>query len=326
MTTGIGLFSGGLDSILAVRVLQEQNIDIVAVCFITPFFGAETAKKAAEQLKISLHIADITEKHLEMLKNPKHGYGRNMNPCIDCHALMFNHAGQMMDKLAADFLFSGEVLGERPMSQNKNSLRTVAGESGFGEHIIRPLSALLLPVTKPEEEGIVDRKKLLDIKGRSRKPQLKLVKQFGITYYPGPAGGCLLTDPSFSRRLRDLLENNSASARRDFDLLSVGRHFRINSKIKIIVGRNEIENKKIMLLSLEGDTIITPDDVPGPVVIIPHGAGLDDKTVKLASSICARYSDAEKGTETMVTVFHNNLAKRTQSPICPEQLVQQLII
>ncbi|MCP4714583.1 MAG: tRNA 4-thiouridine(8) synthase ThiI, partial [Deltaproteobacteria bacterium] len=150
MTLGIGLFSGGLDSILAVKVLQEQDIHIELISFITPFFGPQAAQKAIHQLNVPLHIIDITDIHLAMLKDPKHGYGRNMNPCIDCHALMFNQAGRMMQKLGADFLFSGEVLGERPMSQNKQALRVVAKESGFEEVILRPLSARLLPETAPE--------------------------------------------------------------------------------------------------------------------------------------------------------------------------------
>ena len=239
MVTGIGLFSGGLDSILAVRLLQHQNIHIEAVSFVTPFFVPEQAKKSVEQLGVPLHIIDISEKHIEMLKNPKHGYGRNMNPCIDCHTLMFNQAGKLMKKRGANFLFSGEVLGERPMSQNKNSLKIVARESGFEEFIIRPLSARLLPVTKPEKEGVVDREKLLDIQGRSRKRQIELIKQFGIAYYPEPAGGCKLTDLAFSNRLKDLLKNNEKMLKRDLELLSVGRHLRINSNVKIIVGKNK---------------------------------------------------------------------------------------
>ena len=192
MTIGIGLFSGGLDSILAVRVLQEQNIHIEAVTFVTPFFGAEKAREAAARLSVSLHILDITEKHFEMLKNPRYGYGKNMNPCIDCHGLMFNQAGELMQKMGGHFLFSGEVLGERPMSQNKNSLNSVANLSGFANYILRPLSALLRPETKPEREGLVDRSMLLDIRGRSRKPQIELAARYGIIQYPEPQGAASL--------------------------------------------------------------------------------------------------------------------------------------
>jgi tRNA U34 2-thiouridine synthase MnmA/TrmU len=201
MSTGVGLLSGGLDSILAICVLREQNIRIEAVAFITPFFGPGNAQKAVKMLNVPLHVVDITDVHLQMLKKPKHGYGSGMNPCIDCHALMFREAGKLMQQWGADFLFSGEVLGERPMSQNKQSLRVVARDSGFEEYIIRPLSAKLLPITKPEHEGKVDRERLLDIQGRSRKRQMELAKQYGITEYPEPAGGCRLTEPNFSKRL-----------------------------------------------------------------------------------------------------------------------------
>ena len=325
MVTGIGLFSGGLDSILAVRLLQHQNIHIEAVSFVTPFFVPEQAKKSVEQLGVPLHIIDISEKHIEMLKNPKHGYGRNMNPCIDCHALMFNQAGWLMKKKGASFLFSGEVLGERPMSQNKNSLKVVARESGFEEFIIRPLSARLLPVTKPEKEGLVDREKLLDIHGRSRKRQIELTKQLGITHYPDPAGGCRLTDPAFSNRLRDLLKNNKKTLKRDMELLSVGRHLRINRNVKIIVGRNEKENARIESLSEKGDIILTIEDIPSPIVIIP--CGTDDDTVSLAASICVRYSDSQGDEPVLVSVLQDNMVKgKVYASACSQELLKDFII
>jgi tRNA U34 2-thiouridine synthase MnmA/TrmU len=330
MVKGIGLFSGGLDSILAVRLLQEQNIQIEAVSFVTPFFGPEKAKKAAELLSVILHIIDITEIHLQMLKNPKHGYGRNMNPCIDCHALMFNQAGHLMEKIGGDFLFSGEVLGERPMSQNKNALRTVARESGFEDFIIRPLSARLLPVTKPESEGLVDRERLYDIEGRSRKRQIEFARQFGITYYPTPAGGCLLTDSYFSNRLRDLLNSTGIKNKRDFELLSVGRHFRINDTIKIIAGRNEKDNEKILSLSEEGDVILTIEDIPGPVVIITCGADKDTmnfyEVVKFAAEICVQYSDALGSDPVPVSVFHDNSVEKVYASACSRQLLEDLAV
>lgn len=325
MAAGIGLFSGGLDSILAVRILLEQNIQVEAISFVTPFFSAETAKKSVRQFDVPHHIIDITEQHLEMLKNPKHGYGRNMNPCIDCHALMFNQAGNLMKKMAADFLFSGEVLGERPMSQNINSLRTVARESGFAEFIIRPLSARLLSVSKPEKEGLVDRERLLALQGRSRKPQIELAKRFGITCFPAPAGGCKLTDPAFSNRLRDLLKNNAGRLiRRDFELLSFGRHLRICEGVKIIVGRNEKENEKILSLSEAGDVILTIEHIPSPVVIIPYGA--DQETVLQAASICVRYSDATGDKPVFVSVFRDNRVEKINAGACSQQTAKDLFV
>ena len=226
MVKAMGLFSGGLDSILAVKLLQEQHIEIELVSFITPFFNSRTAEKYSCLFNIPMHTLDLTKDLLQVIKNPKHGYGKNMNPCIDCHALMFKQAGYLMEQTGADFLFSGEVLGERPMSQNKQSLQVVARQSGFEDLILRPLSAKLLPVTKPESSGLVNREKLLDIKGRSRKKPMELTRYFGITEYPTPAGGCLLTDKHFSNRLRDLLAYDPETTHRNLELLSAGRHFR----------------------------------------------------------------------------------------------------
>lgn len=325
MVTGIGLFSGGLDSILSVRLLQQQNIRIEAVSFVTPFFGPETAIKAVKQLGIPHHIIDITEIHLPIVKNPRYGYGRNMNPCIDCHALMFNQAGELMKKKGAHFLFSGEVLGERPMSQNRNSLRTVARHSGFQEYILRPLSARLLPMTMPEQEGLVDREKLLDLQGRSRKPQIELAKQLGLTYFPGPAGGCRLTDPGFSNRLRDLLKNNEKADKRDMELLSLGRHLRISNKVKIIVGRNEKENDRLESLKEKGEIILSVEDIPGPLVIIPSGA--DDDAVSLAASVCVRYSDAPENKAVPVSVFMDNVAVgKVYASACSQDSLKKFII
>ena len=192
MTKALGLFSGGLDSILAALVLRRQGIEVAGVTFVTPFFGAEKALKSAAPLAIPLIVRDIGAVHLEMLKNPRYGYGRNLNPCIDCHALMFRLAAAMMADGGFDFLFSGEVLGQRPMSQNLNSLKAVAKASGAGDRILRPLSARLLPVTAMEKEGRVDRNQLLDIQGRSRRRQEELANEWGVKVYPAPGGGCLL--------------------------------------------------------------------------------------------------------------------------------------
>ena len=165
---------------LAVKVIQEQGIEVEGVTFETPFFNAEKARRTAEQIGIPLIVMDITEEHLEMLKAPRYGYGRNMNPCIDCHTLMLMTAGRKMEELRASFVFTGEVLGQRPMSQTKQSLHIVAKNSGYGEYILRPLSARLLPETIPEKEGKVDRGRLLDIQGRGRKRQIEMAKRYGI--------------------------------------------------------------------------------------------------------------------------------------------------
>ena len=207
----VALFSGGLDSILAVKLIQKQGIEVKGVNFITPFFGVEKTCLTIKNLDMDLEIIDITQELLKILRNPKHGLGKNMNPCIDCHTLMFKKAGEYMTRIGASFILSGEVLGERPMSQNRNSLSIIERESEFEGRILRPLSALLLAETIPEKKGLVNRNKLLDISGRSRKRQMKLAVEMGIEDYPSPAGGCKLTEPIFARRLGDLFNQESFS-------------------------------------------------------------------------------------------------------------------
>jgi len=301
VTTGIALFSGGLDSILAVKVIEQQNIKVEAITFVTPFFGPEIAQRSIKDTNATLHIVDISERHFEMLKNPPHGYGKNMNPCIDCHALMFKCAGEMMKELNADFIFSGEVLGERPMSQNRNSLQIVSKYSGIKDHILRPLSARLLPQTEPEIQGLVDVSKLPEIKGRSRKPQIALAKEFGITDYPEPAGGCKLTDAAYSKKLKHLLEHKKNVERKDLELLSTGRHFFTKNQVKIIVGRDEKDNNKIEALCGKDDILLTIEDIPGPTVIVPGGA--DNNSLEFAASICVSYSDTKPEEKASVSVL-----------------------
>jgi len=289
---GIALFSGGLDSIIAVKLIQEQGIEVTGLTFSTPFFGGRNARAAAEKINLPLDVLDITGKHLSMLKAPRYGYGRNMNPCIDCHTLMLKKAGERMQEFQADFIFTGEVLGQRPMSQTRQSLRLASKNSGFEPFILRPLSAKLLPVTRPEDEGKVDRTRLLDIQGRGRKKQMELAKHYGIKEYSNPAGGCLLTDPMFSRRLQDLFQRSPDARIRDIELLKYGRHFRIGEGIKVIVGRNQKDNEMLLKLSDDSDTVITVIDYPGPLTLVPSGC--DRKALGDAASLCVFYSDAPK--------------------------------
>lgn len=326
MTAGIGLLSGGLDSILAVRVLQEQGIHVEGVCFVTPFFGPEKAQLANLQLKIPLHILDITGIHLEMLKSPRYGYGKNMNPCIDCHGLMLRQAGGLMRELAAQFVFTGEVLGERPMSQNKNSLRSVEKLSGLQGLVLRPLSARLLPETLAEQQGLVDRGRLLAISGRSRKPQLELAEQYGITEFPEPAGGCLLTDPGYSRRLRDLMSRGAELSRRSLELLKVGRHLLLEDGTKIIAGRNEGENRRLEGLRQEGDALLAPaGDTPGPTVLVPGGG--PEAAIRFAAAVCARYCTSRAAGPVPVEVSGPG-EKRVIIPAdaCPQQEIAQRLL
>ncbi|RKY02262.1 tRNA 4-thiouridine(8) synthase ThiI [Candidatus Poribacteria bacterium] len=292
---GVGLLSGGLDSILAFRILQEQDIELLAVSFTTPFFEATRAIKAAEMLGVPIIVLDITEEYLEMLKAPKYGYGSQMNPCIDCHALMFRKAGRIMEEKGGDFLFSGEVLDERPFSQRRWALKAVEKLSGYEGYILRPLSAKLLPETIPEKEGKVDRERLLDLRGRSRKRQMELAERFGIKEYPSPAGGCRLTEPGFATRLKDLMENEEVLRVRDIELLKVGRHFRLAHGAKAIVGRNRFENEKLLnMVDRAQDVLIRVVGHKGPLTLVPRGVTVSKDRLLTAARICVRYSDAPK--------------------------------
>lgn len=268
------LFSGGLDSILATKILFNQKIDITVLGFKSYFFDVEKAKETAKDLKIKFKEIDFSKEHLQIIKNPKHGYGSSMNPCIDCHTLMLKIAKKMLTKEKADFVATGEVLGERPMSQNKNALDLIEKESSLTGYLLRPLSAKLLKPTIPEIKGLIDRKKLLDISGRSRKKQLSLVKKFKIKNFLFPAGGCLLTDPGFGKRLKDLFKIYPWCEGNDIEFLKIGRHFWMD-KTKIIIGRNHQENLKIKKLAQKGDILIELKKYPGPITLIRNYG--DDK-------------------------------------------------
>jgi tRNA U34 2-thiouridine synthase MnmA/TrmU len=294
------VFSGGLDSMLAAELIRAQGIDVLALFFETPFFTSEKAGKSARKIGLSFKVVNIAKRHLEIVKHPRHGYGNNMNPCIDCHALMFRIAGEMLEQEGAGFVFSGEVLGQRPMSQNKRSLSLIALESGLEGLLLRPLSAKSLPPTIPEEKGWVIRDLLMDFQGRSRKPQIELAKKLDISEYPSPAGGCLLTENAFSLRLKDLL-----SARHDFELreiefLKLGRHFRLDMQTKAIVGRNKQENEALAALANNRDIILVSMSVPGPTVLV--SGDYSNESLEMAAEITVAYSDAKVGENISVRV------------------------
>jgi len=296
----ISLFSGGLDSILAVKIIQNQGISVQGVTFETPFFSARKAQETARNIRLPLLVVDITDQHLAMIKAPRYGYGKNMNPCIDCHTLMLRTAGKIMEETDGDFILTGEVLGQRPMSQTRQSLSIVAKNSGYADYIIRPLSARLLGETRPEQEGKVDRRQMLAIQGRGRKAQLEMAKSYGVGYFPPPAGGCLLTDPMFAKRLKDLFALAPEHDIRDIELLKYGRHFRSGGAVKIIVGRNHKDNEAMQKLIREGDTVIGMVHVPGPLVLIPGGG--DENTMNNAARLCVLYSDAPENEEGLVNI------------------------
>ena len=310
----LGLCSGGLDSILAALVLRRQGIDVEWVVFETPFFSADKAQRAARLNRVPITVKHILPIYLEMLKNPPAGYGKQMNPCMDCHALMFKLAGEEMQARGFDFLFSGEVSGQRPMSQNKNSLRYVEKNSGFDGYIVRPLSAQNLPVTLPEKEGLVDREKLLNFSGRTRKPQLELAASLGVTDFPSPAGGCLLTEKGYTSRLRDLFKHQDTYRDKEFYLLSYGRHLRLNAGHKLIVGRSKLENQKIeALIDPVVDTEFRVQNWPGPVSLVPNGC--DDAAARQAAAICAGYSKAPSDKPAAVLVIQGD--RKTTLTVMP---------
>ena len=297
----LGLCSGGLDSILAALVLRRQGIAVEWVTFETPFFSADKARRAAEQTGVPLRVKNIFEPYLVMLKNPNCGYGQHMNPCMDCHALMFRLAAETMRQEGFDFLFSGEVLGQRPMSQTRSSLRYVEKHSGADGYILRPLSARRLPETRPEQEGLVDRGQLMELTGRSRKRQIQLAREWGVSEYPAPAGGCLLTDKGYSRRLKDLFEHGSEATENELHLLRYGRHFRLKDGTKVIVGRTQADNEKIQQYADPGrDTLMKVENCPGPLVLVPPGGGEGGRF--MAASLCVGYSRAPRNEPVPVRV------------------------
>jgi tRNA-specific 2-thiouridylase len=325
LTKAIGLLSGGLDSILATRLLQNQGIDILAISFQTPFFGIQRARNAAAQLQIPLQTIDISNEHLQLIRNPRYGFGKNMNPCIDCHIVMLKQAGRLLEREGCDFVYTGEVLGQRPMSQNKQALRLIARRSGYEDLILRPLSAKLLPETRPEREGKVDRENLLDIQGRSRKRQLELANRLGIRDFPDPAGGCLLTDPAFSRRLRDVIAHQEEVQIRDIELLKVGRQFRLDKGTKVVIGRYKEENERILELAKEGDVVAKVADYPGPIALIPGGTTKLSREV--AASLCVRYSDAPDDLSVSVLLEEKGRGEeRLELQACSRETCEELII
>lgn len=304
----VALLSGGLDSTLAIRLILDQGIEVEAITLTTPFClcsrGAgctNAAKRTAERLEIPLTALNVSKDFLRVVKDPKYGYGKNLNPCIDCRIMMHRRAKERLFEIGARFVITGEVLGQRPMSQHRRALGIIERESSLEGLVLRPLSAGLLSPTIPEKKGWVDRSMLLEIRGRSRREQIRLAAEYGIRDYPCPAGGCLLTDAGFSRRMRDLMRNSEISLR-DIDLLKVGRHFRLSPSSKVVIGRNEGENKRLAVLAGNGDVFFTPaKDVKGPM-----GVGRGDfleMEIDKSAALLARYCDRADGEDVAVEAW-----------------------
>lgn len=302
----VSLFSGGLDSQLAVCLIQKQGITVTGINFVTPFFGARQATlDAAKALDIELLTVDISADYLiNVLKNPVYGFGKNMNPCIDCHAFMLRNARKIMDDIGASFLITGEVLGQRPMSQNRSALNAVDKLSGQKGLIVRPLSGRLLGPTIPENEGWIERDMLLDISGRSRKRQMELADEFKIKEYPSPAGGCLLTEANYSQRLKYLLTIRPDAKSAELSILSWGRHFSIDDNL-LIIGRNQAENMKLQKAALPGDLLLEARDYPGPLALL-RTAGTKEPDLEYVSAIVARYCDGKNQDSVTVNIYSSD--------------------
>lgn len=306
----LGLCSGGLDSILAALVLKKQGLAVTWISFETPFFSAAKARRAAQQTGIPLIVEDITDPYLEMLKAPPCGYGQHLNPCMDCHALMFRLAGRYLATGEYHFLFSGEVLGQRPMSQTRPSLRYVEKHSGCDGYILRPLSALRLPETIPEKEGWVQREQLLGLAGRSRKPQIEMAREWGIRDYPAPAGGCLLTDAGYARRLQDVLDHLPTLIPRHLYMLKYGRHLRLNPALWALVGRTREDNQGLREhYDRQNDILMHLQHFPGPTLLVPGPLPPETLTpqhLNQLAAVCAGYSKAPDNTLVPVKVHGPN--------------------
>jgi predicted subunit of tRNA(5-methylaminomethyl-2-thiouridylate) methyltransferase len=297
---GLSLFSGGLDSQLAVKVLQRAGAHVEAITFVTPFFSPDTAIKAAKALGVELHLIDFTNDEIELIKNPPHGFGSAMNPCIDCHATMIKRAGEIMLEKGFDFIATGEVVNQRPMSQNKQAMRTVEKSSGFEGRLVRPLSALLLEPTIPETEGILDRSQLLDLSGRRRERQAELASEFGLVDYPSPGGGCKLTEEGFGLRLKDLLDHEGLKDRRLVDLLVIARRFRLPDGTGVILGRDARENATLKA-SADVGTLVYTVNCPGPTALVPGKPGEESlRQVAALVSAWAKYDKLQEPVRTNI--------------------------
>ena len=304
-TKALILFSGGLDSMLAVEILRKQGIYCEGLFFDSPFWDLEKPREKAKNISLKLNIIKLGDDYLKIIKKPKFGRGKHINPCLDCRIFMLKMAKNFMKLKKFDIIATGEVLGQRPMTQNKKSFNFIEKKSGFSQKILRPLSAKRMLETIYENRGLVNRKKLFDFQGRSRKSQMALAKKWKIKSYPTPSGGCLLTEEKFSNRLKELFEKYPRCQIEDAELLKFGRHF-WEEKIKIVVGRNDEENKKLKKLARANDILLELKKIPGPITLIRGKA--NKKILDKAKNLTIRYANkADKNSE--IKVKHINFKK-----------------
>ncbi|BCO09711.1 tRNA 4-thiouridine(8) synthase ThiI [Desulfolithobacter dissulfuricans] len=318
--TALGLYSGGLDSLLACRVIAAQGIRVIALKFVTPFFDHDLLTREEEFQRevmrkhgVDVRLVDLSEGYIELLRNPAHGYGKHFNPCIDCKIFMLTRARELMPRYDASFLFTGEVLGQRPMSQRRDTLRVIERDSKCEDILLRPLCAKRLDPTRPEREGMVDREKLYGFSGRGRKDQMALAREFGITEYPAPAGGCILTDPNLGARIERFYQGHFATGREsievgDIKLLQVGRQFLLPGGTWLVLGRKQAENERIKKLYEPGDWLLKMEDRPGPTGLLRRaeqtvaGTEQEEEILRLAAGLVVRYGKKIHGETPPATV------------------------
>jgi tRNA-uridine 2-sulfurtransferase len=304
----LALLSGGLDSTLAVKVMLEQGIQVEALNFTSPFCtctgknaGCKSeAVRVAAEFNIPIKVMHKGMEYLDIVRNPRHGYGKGMNPCVDCRIFLLRKAREYMAESGADFVITGEVLGQRPMSQRRDTLRVIERESGLAGLLLRPLSAKHFPPTIPEQEGWVDRSRLLAIQGRSRKEQMQLAEELDVKNYPCPAGGCLLTELSFVSKVKDVFAHTDPLNLRDCRLLKVGRHFRVGPLTKVIVGRDEADNNLLESAVQPGEAAVRWLEGGSPLGVVM--GTVDEAGLVTAARIVLRYTKAEPGRECVVKV------------------------
>ncbi|MBI4355625.1 MAG: hypothetical protein HY597_04155 [Candidatus Omnitrophica bacterium] len=292
----VALLSGGLDSTLAAKLVIDQGVEVVGLYFSMVWGCCDklAALKAAQHLGIELMVLKMREDYIELIRKPKYGYGTAMNPCVDCRIYMMRITKRFMASIGASFLVTGEVLGQRPMSQRQRPLAIIEREADLEGLIVRPLSAKLLEPSLPEQGGLVDRQRFLEISGRSRKEQMALAASWGITDYPQPAGGCNLTDAAFALKVKDLLAHDESPTTKDMELLTIGRHVRLTPETKIILGRNQEENTLLEGYAGDGYWCVKPQ-FPGPAALVV--GELTDAATETAMNLIVRYTKVEKVAE-----------------------------
>lgn len=309
MVRCVAVFSGGLDSMLAIRIMQDQGVEVEALNFKTVFTCCQdTAGQAARVLGVPLTVVPQEDDYLDLIRNPRFGYGKGANPCVDCRIYMFLRAKRMMEQVGADFIVSGEVVGQRPMSQKRNDLYTISHHSDLEDLLLRPLSAKLLAPTLPEREGWVDRDRLYDFRGRNRKPLIELARQFGFKDIPSPSTGCALTEPLFSQKVFDLVRLEPEANPWDFELLKWGRHFRYDDQTKVVVGRRESENDRLEVMHQTPDAsstaMLSPFNYPGALALVV--GPLSDAVMEYAGGLLYRYGKPEAADNPQVEVFQGD--------------------